>query len=75
MSRTVVSDQLRIAAKLNRRPFYELAKESGINPGSGYKIIRGIDSVQENDPRIIRLGELLGVPASKCFAVEELGLV
>lgn len=71
--RTVLSDQVRRAAKLDHRPLYRLALEAGIPPASAYRAIRGIVGVRREDSRYIHLGSILGIPPSEIFKTESYG--
>lgn len=61
-----ISERFRQAAKLSPIPLYRLSQEVGIAPHKIYRVVRGIQSVSPDDPRIIALGEKLGVPPDEC---------
>jgi hypothetical protein len=71
--RTVLSDSIRRAAKLDARPLYRLALEAGIPPASAYRAIRGIVGVRRGDSRYLHLGAILGIPPSEIFKTESYG--
>ena len=61
-----ISERFRQAAKLSSIPLYRLSMEVGIPPHTIYRMVRGIQSVSPDDPRITALGEKLGVPRDEC---------
>jgi len=71
--RTVLSDRVRRAAKLDPRPLYRLALEAGIPPASAYRAIRGIAGVRREDSRYLHLGAILGIPLGEIFITESYG--
>lgn len=62
-----VSEKFRAALKLGRRPAYALAWEAGLHPATLSKLITGAERVKPGDPRILRVGELLGLTLEECF--------
>ncbi len=64
---TKVSQQFLIRLKLNELPAYKLAQRAGVNPSKLSKLINGIDRVRPRDPRIIAVGEIMGLAESECF--------
>lgn len=66
----VVSQKLIAAVKLNSLPAYKIAWSAKVNPTMLSKLINGIEKVKPNDPRIINVGKVLGVPAEECFQEE-----
>ena len=64
---TNVSQQFLIRLKLNELPAYKLAQRAGVNPTTLSKLINGIDRVRPQDPRIIAVGEIIGLSESECF--------
>ena len=66
-----VSDQFKLALLKKRAAgvrLYRLAQAAGMSPSMLSAIATGAQAVRPNDPRVIRLGELIGVRASECFA-------
>jgi hypothetical protein len=63
----LVSEKLKAAIKLNRKPAYQIAWLAEINPNVLSKLINGIERVRPNDPRIISVGKVLGVAPEECF--------
>ncbi len=68
---TTVSQQFIIRLKLNELPAYKLAQRAGVNPSKLSKLINGIDRVRPRDPRIIAVGEIMGLAESECFEQTE----
>ena len=66
----VVSQKLIAAIKLNPSPAYKIAWEAGVNPTTLSKLIHGIEKPKLNDPRIVKVGKVLGIPAEECFREE-----
>ncbi len=64
---TTVSQQFLIRLKLNELPAYKIAQRAGVNPSKLSKLINGIDRVRPRDPRIIAVGEIMGLAESECF--------
>jgi hypothetical protein len=65
-----ISQNLRAAVKLNSLPAYKIAWQAGVHPNVLSKLLCGIEKVKSNDPRIIAVGRVLGLPADKCFEPE-----
>lgn len=63
----VVSHKFKAAVKLGDRPAYRRAQEAGINPTVLSQLMNGICRVQENDPRVIAVGRVLGLSPEECF--------
>lgn len=63
-----VSERLWAAIKTSRRPAYKIAQEVGVHPSWLSKAINGIEKVKPGDPRIVAVGQIVGVPAGECFA-------
>ena len=62
-----VSDKLRAAIKLGHTPAYRIAHEAELDPSTLSKLVCGIVKVKKGDPRVIRVGEILGIPGDECF--------
>ena len=62
-----VSQQFLIRLKLNDLPAYKIAQRAGVNPTTLSKLINGIDRVRPKDPRIVAVGEIIGLGESECF--------
>jgi len=66
----MVSEKLRAAIKLNQVPAYKVAHKAGLDPSTLSKLICGIAKVKYGDPRVIKVGKILGIPAEDCFQEE-----
>ena len=66
-----ISRKLYEAVKLAPLPQYEYAHELGLNPATLSQIVNGILITRIGDARVVRLGELLGIPESDCFEEAE----
>ncbi|MEA1947002.1 MAG: helix-turn-helix transcriptional regulator [Thermodesulfobacteriota bacterium] len=62
-----VSKKLRAKIKLNNIPAYRIAQLAGMDPSTLSKLICGISTIKPNDPRVIKVGEVLGISAEGCF--------
>jgi transcriptional regulator with XRE-family HTH domain len=62
-----VSDKLRIRIKVNNIPAYRIAQLAGMDPSTLSKLLCGISRIKPNDPRVIKVGKVLGISADKCF--------
>jgi transcriptional regulator with XRE-family HTH domain len=63
-----ISRRLRAAVKTADVRQYRLAEAIGVDNSRLSAWMCGIDTVRLNDPRIVQLGALVGVPARACFA-------
>lgn len=62
-----ISRDFRIALKMSDTPQYKTAIAAGLNPATLSKLLHGAAPLQPDDPRIIRVGELLGLTPDQCF--------
>jgi transcriptional regulator with XRE-family HTH domain len=62
-----VSERLHRAVKTARIRQYELARALGVHHSTLSCWLNGISDVRKNDPRILKLGELVQVPPEECF--------
>ena len=62
-----VSETFLIRLKMHELPAYRLAQAAGIDPVRLSKLINGIERVQREDPRIIAVGQVLGLKPDQCF--------
>jgi len=62
-----VSDEFVVAVKLNPTPSYRIAQAANLDPSVLSKLLHGITRIKPNDPRVIRVGEVVGLPAHRCF--------
>ncbi len=67
VKRPRLSRQFRVALKLADRPAYRIAVEAGVNPSTLSKLLCGIEPVRHDDPRVIAVGAVLGIPSERCF--------
>lgn len=65
-----LSKQFLICLKLHESPAYKIAQLAGVNPNTLSRLINGIDLLKPEDPRILAVGEVLGLKASECFEDE-----
>jgi hypothetical protein len=62
-----VSKKFISALKMNPIPAYKIAWSAGVNPTILSKLIHGIEKPKPQDPRIISVGRILGLPPEECF--------
>ena len=65
----MVSERLRIAIFLHHMKGYQIAQQAGLHPTTLSKLLHGIEKVKPGDPRILKVGEVVGVPGDECFIV------
>ena len=63
----MISQRLKSAVKHSGRRQYQLARAIGVHHSTLSCWLCGISDVQDNDPRVLALGDILGVPSSECF--------
>jgi hypothetical protein len=63
----MISLKLKIAIKLSDEPAYKLAQKAGLDPSTLSKLLCGIIQVKPNDPRIVAIGKIVGIPKDECF--------
>jgi len=63
----MLSDRLRIAVRMADERQYRLARRAGLDPSIVSKWLNGIVDPKRGDPRVVKLGALVGVPADACF--------
>ncbi len=56
-----LSEKFRIALKSSPVRMYRLAQQAGLHPSTLSKFLNGIAPVKAEDPRLLRLGVLLGL--------------
>jgi hypothetical protein len=64
------SDKFLAALKRSETPAYRLAQRTGLNPVTLSQMIHGARRVEPSDPRLVKLGELLGLQAHEVFVAE-----
>ncbi len=62
-----VSRRFVAALKLAPAPAYRIAISADVNPSTLSALIHGAKLVSPNDPRILRIAEILGVPRDEVF--------
>ena len=67
---TRISRRLFEAVKLDRRTARELAVAIGMHESQLSSILHGYRTVKRNDPRMVRLGKLVGVKREELFEEE-----
>jgi len=63
----MVSRKLVEAVKLSDLRAYEIAHKAEMHPTTLSRILNGIEDVKPGDPRILRIGKVLGITAKDCF--------
>jgi len=63
----MISKKFKDAIKLASRPQYKIAWEAGLNPTTLSQIVTGYVRPKYGDPRVLRVGEILGLEESECF--------
>jgi len=66
-----ISSKFRARVKLSDVPAYRIAQLAGIDPSTLSKLICGIATIKPNDPRVVRVGKVLGIPREECFITVE----
>ncbi len=64
----MISQKLWNAARLSEKRHYRIAHEAGLHPSTLSKLLCGIELAKPGDPRVIRIGEVLGLRPEECFA-------
>ena len=55
------------SVKLSSRKSYQIAHQAGVHLATLSKILNGIDLVRPGDPRVIKVGRVLGLDPGDCF--------
>lgn len=63
----MISQKLIAAIKLGSEPAYKIAQKAGVDSTVLSKLLCGICRVKPDDPRVISVGRVLGIPAKECF--------
>ena len=63
----MISKKFKETLKLDKRPQYKIAWQAGINPTTLTQIVTGYIRPKNGDPRVIRVGELIGLRPEECF--------
>jgi hypothetical protein len=56
-----------IALRLHAWPQYRIAIEAGLVPSLLSKLLHGAEDIKPHDPRIARIGKILGLKPHECF--------
>jgi len=67
MLRLIPSRRFREALKLHREPAYRIAWAAGLHPNTLSKLCSGYIRPKANDPRVIAVGQQLGLRPEECF--------
>jgi len=68
-----ISQKFLVALKLGKRPAYAVAWDAGLHPALLSKLVTGAERLKPGgDPRILRVGEVLGLAPEECFEDERL---
>jgi plasmid maintenance system antidote protein VapI len=63
----MVSRKFVEAVKLSDLRAYEIAHKAEIHPTTLSRILNGIEDVKPGDPRVLRIGKVLGLRSEDCF--------
>ena len=67
----MISQQFIIAVKLSPRRNYEIAHAASLHPSMLSKIMIGAERVKPQDPRVLRVAQILGLQPADCFKAED----
>ena len=67
MMKPKVSRKFLIELKLSEQPQYRIAQQAGIHPNLLSKLVHGAVPIKQDDPRVLRVGEVLGLAAEELF--------
>ncbi len=63
----MVSRRFIEAVRLAPKRAYQIAHEARLHPTTLSRIVCGIDLVRPGDPRVIAVGQILGLKPEECF--------
>jgi transcriptional regulator with XRE-family HTH domain len=66
----MLTDRIRNAVKTSHERQYRLAQRVGVHPSVLSAWLNGISHPKPGDPRVVALGNLVGVPEAECFEDE-----
>lgn len=69
----MISQRLRFAVKTSGHRQYQLARAIKVHHSTLSCWLNGISDVRLGDARVLKLGAILGVPASECFEESTVG--
>ena len=61
------SKKFLIRLKLNPLPQYRIAQKAGLHPTTLSQLVNGIVTVKENDPRLLKVAQVLGLKREEVF--------
>ena len=67
----MISKKLQETIKLSNMKSYQIAHKAGLHYSTLSRLINGIDKVKRDDPRVIAVGRVLGIPPNGCFEKAE----
>ena len=70
MIEVMISQEWRAAVKLSPERGYQIAQKAGLHPSVLSKLLNGIEKPKLNDPRVLKVGEVLGLKPDECFENE-----
>jgi len=62
-----ISKDFIIALKMDARPAYEIAFLAGADPYWLSRVIHGITRIEKDEPKILRIAEILGLSHDEIF--------
>jgi hypothetical protein len=63
----MLSEELIRAIRFSNKKNYEIAQEAGLHYSTLSRMIHGIERVRDGDPRVLKLGAVLGISTEKLF--------
>ena len=63
----MISKKFINAVKLSTWKSYQIAHKAGIHPSTLSRILCGIELVEENDERVLKIASVLKLDPSECF--------
>lgn len=64
----MVSEKLKVAVFLSGKRNYQIAAEAGVHPSTLSRLLNGVEKVNQDDPRVLKIGEIVGVAPRECFS-------
>lgn len=68
---TKVSEKFIRIIKLHSYRRYEIALAAGLHPSTLSKILTGAEPIRRGDPRVIRIGKVIGLEPHEFFEEED----
>ena len=69
----MLSKEFRTRLALSDEPHYLIATRAHVHPSTLSKLLHGAEPVRPDDPRVIRVGEQIGLSPTECFSEGESG--